>query len=80
MDEDRPTDLLSEAESYSPNSSSADTTDSDTETQNSDPPVKRANILAITHINAQSLRHKIDDLEIESVGCDLLAITETWLK
>jgi exonuclease III len=38
------------------------------------------NTMAMLHINAQSLRNKVDELELESEGFDIVAITETWLK
>jgi hypothetical protein len=40
----------------------------------------RMNTMAMIHINAQSLRNKVDELELESEGFDIVAITETWLK
>ena len=34
--------------------------------------------LAIKHINAQSLERKIDELQAESEGVDIIAISEMW--
>ena len=36
--------------------------------------------LSILHINAQSLRNKIDELELESEEAGIIAISETWLE
>ena len=40
---------------------------------------EQSKYLSIIHINAQSLRNKMDQLIIESEQADILAITETWL-
>ena len=37
-------------------------------------------LLSITHINAQSLRHKVTDLEAEAEDYDIVAISKTWLE
>jgi hypothetical protein len=36
--------------------------------------------ISMVHINAQSLRYKIDELEVESEDADVIAVTETWLE
>lgn len=36
--------------------------------------------IKMIHINAQSLRNKIDSLEMEAAGADLIAVTETWME
>ena len=35
--------------------------------------------ISIKHINGQSIRGKLAELEVESEGYDILAMTETWL-
>jgi hypothetical protein len=37
-------------------------------------------LLSITHRNAQSLRHKVTDLEAEAEDYDIVAISKTWLE
>ena len=32
------------------------------------------------HINAQSIRHKLNDLEVQSEDADIIAVSETWLE
>ena len=36
--------------------------------------------LSLLHINAQSLRYKMDSFTAESVGYDVICVTETWLN
>ena len=36
--------------------------------------------LSILHINAQSIRHKMDAFRAESAGYDIICVTETWLN
>ena len=37
------------------------------------------NCLSIYHINAQSVRHKVDSLRCETYGIDIISVVESWL-
>ena len=37
------------------------------------------NCLTIYHVNAQSLRNKLDSLRCETVGINIISVVETWL-
>ena len=53
--------------------------DSDSDQDRASAEDRPSHKFSICHINAQSLRNKIDHFEIEAEVHDLIGITETWL-
>ena len=41
---------------------------------------KSRNFQKCIHVNGQSIRHKMDLLEAETSGYDVIAVSETWLR
>ena len=37
-------------------------------------------LLSMIHINAQSMRNKMSELEVEAEEHDIVAVSETWLS